>query len=64
MSPIFTTFMTSLLSTIGFPYLEKALHLSFHANEQTAITAGFVSTATAAAHWIHTRLSRPRRRRR
>jgi hypothetical protein len=56
MSPVFTTFLTSLLSTIGVPILEKHFHVTLPATEQTALTAGAVGVATASAHWLHTRL--------
>lgn len=58
MSPIFTTFLTSLLSTIAVPWAEKHFHINLPADEQTAMTAGAVGACTASAHWLHTKIAR------
>lgn len=64
MSPIFTTFVTSIVSTVAVPYLEKRFHISIPASDQTAVTAGCVGAATASAHWIHLKLATLFRRKR
>jgi hypothetical protein len=56
MNPIYTTFLTSLLSTIGVPMAEKHFNITLPVAEQTALTAGCVGAATAAAHWLHVKL--------
>jgi hypothetical protein len=61
MSPIWTTFFTSLVSTIAVPYLEKKYGTSLpklDATQQAALTAGAVGSMTAAAHWLHVKLFR------
>jgi len=61
MSPIVTTFLTSMLSTIGVPWLEKKYGLHLPPEQQTMITAACVGIATASAHWFHTRVFTSRR---
>jgi hypothetical protein len=59
MSPIWTTFFTSLISTLAVPYLEKKYGSSLpklDATQQAALTAGAVGALTATAHWLHTTL--------
>jgi hypothetical protein len=56
MSPVWTTFITSMLSTLAVPYLEKKYGLKLEATQQAAITAGAVGALTASAHWLHTSL--------
>lgn len=63
MSPVFTTFVTSIVSTIAVPYLEKRFHINLPADEQTAMTAGCVGALTASAHWIHDKIHSLSRRR-
>jgi hypothetical protein len=56
MSPIWTTFATSLVSTLAVPYLEKKYGTSLpklDATQQAALTAGAVGALTASAHWFH-----------
>jgi hypothetical protein len=63
MSPIFTTFLTSLLATIGVPWAEKHFNITLPPTEQTTLTAGCVGAVTAAAHWMHVKVFTRRRHR-
>jgi hypothetical protein len=59
MSPVWTTFLTSLISTLAVPYLEKKYGTQLpkmDATEQAALTAGAVGALTASAHWLHVKL--------
>lgn len=63
MSPVWTTFLTSLVSTILVPYLEKRYGLKLPTMEQTTLTAGAVGATTATAHWLHNAIFPHRRHR-
>lgn len=60
MSPVWTTFITSMVGTIAVPWLETKYGSSLPKIDDTqkaAITASAVGGLTAAAHWLHTRLA-------
>ena len=59
MSPVWTTFITSMVSTMAVPWLETKYGSSlpkFDTTQQAALTAGAVGALTATAHWLHNRL--------
>jgi hypothetical protein len=58
MSPIFTTFLTSIIATIAVPWAETHFHITVPADQKTALQAGAVGIATASAHWLHVKIGR------
>lgn len=60
MSPVWTTFITSMVSTLAVPWLETKYGSQlpkFDTTQQAALTAGAVGSITAAAHWLHVKLT-------
>jgi len=60
MSPVWTTFITSMVSTMAVPWLESKYGSSLpklDSTQLTALQAGAVGGLTATAHWLHNRLA-------